>query len=109
MTIVYKVLGQASPAANTLTDVYVVPSGNSTVISTVTICNQNSSNVSFRLAVRPGNAAVETKHYVSYDTAIPLLDTVSLTLGITLAATDVISVRATSANVSFNIFGSEIY
>lgn len=109
MAITYKVLGQASPAADTLTDVYTVPAGNSAVISTVTVCNQTFSNVAFRLAVRPGNAAIESKHYVSYDTMLPLLDTVSLTLGITMAATDVISVRASSANVSFNVFGSEIY
>lgn len=109
MAITYKVLGQIAPSANTLTDVYTVPAGNSAVISTVTVCNQNLANISFRLALRPGNAAVESKHYLSYDTAIPSLDTVALTLGITMAATDVLSVRTTSANVSFNVFGSEIY
>jgi hypothetical protein len=109
MTITYKVLGQASPAQNTLVDLYTVPTGNSAVVSTITVCNQNTINVVFRIAVRPGNAAVESKHYISYDTALPALDSIALTLGITLAATDVVGVLATSANVSFNIYGSEIY
>ena len=109
MAITYKVLGQAAPAADTLTDVYTVPAGNSAVISTVTVCNQNTSNVAFRLAVRPGNAVIESKHYVSYDTMVPLTDTLALTLGITLGATDVVSVQINSANVSVNVFGSEIY
>jgi hypothetical protein len=78
-------------------------------VSTITVCNQNAANVAFRIAVRPGNATVESKHYISYDTALPLLDSIALTLGITLAATDVVSVRASLANVSFNIYGSEIY
>jgi hypothetical protein len=109
MTITYKVLGQASPAANTLVNVYTVPAGNSAVVSTITVCNQNSSNVAFRIAVRPGNAAIESKHYISYDTALPALDSIALTLGVTLAATDVVSVQSGTANVSFNIYGSEIY
>jgi hypothetical protein len=109
MTITYKVLGQASPAQDTLVDLYTVPTGNSAVVSTITACNQNAANVAFRIAVRPGNATVESKHYISYDTALPELDSIALTLGITLAATDVVSVRASLANVSFNIYGSEIY
>ncbi len=109
MAITYKVLGQAAPAAATLTDVYTVPSGNSAVISTVTVCNQNLFNTTFSIAVRPGNAAIESKHYISFNSVIPLVDTVSLTLGITLASTDVVSVSSLDGNVSFNLFGSEIY
>jgi hypothetical protein len=48
------------------------------------------------------------QHYLCYDTAIPANDAISLTIGITLATTDVVTVYASSATMSFNLFGSEI-
>ena len=109
MTTVYKVLGQINPTANTSTTVYTVPASNSAVISTVTICNQSNIATTFRLAVQPAGAAISNKHYINYDTPLPGSDTIALTLGLTLAATDVISANAGSPNVSINVFGSEIY
>jgi hypothetical protein len=109
MTTVYKVLGQINPTANTSTTVYTVPASNSAVISTVTICNQSNIATTFRLAVQPAGAAISNKHYINYDTPLPGSDTIALTLGLTLAATDVISANAGSSSVSINVFGSEIY
>jgi hypothetical protein len=110
MAINYKVLGQSSPTLGQLTDIYTVPSSNSAVVSTITVCNRDTTNIgAFRIAVRPAGEAISSKHYISYDTAIPAVDSISLTIGITLAATDVVSVYAANANVSFNVFGSEIY
>ena len=43
-----------------------------------------------------------------YDVAIAANDTTALTLGMTLAATDVITIYASTSNISFNAFGSEI-
>jgi hypothetical protein len=109
MTITYKVLGQINPTANTLTTLYTVPSANSSVISTIVVCNQSSVATTFRLAVQPGNATIVSKHYINYDTPLPANDTITATLGITLAATDVISANVGSATVSVSAFGSEIY
>jgi hypothetical protein len=109
MAYTYKVLGQASLAANTLTTVYSVPSANSAVVSTVTICNRGNTATTFRLAVQPANASISTQHYINFDTNLPANDTVALTLGITLAATDVISANVPNSNVSVSVFGSEIY
>ena len=53
MTQAYKVLGQISPTANTLSNVYTVPASNAAVISTITICNQTASNASYSIAVAP--------------------------------------------------------
>ena len=109
MTITYRVLGQSNPAATTATDLYTVPAGNSTVASTLTICNQASTVANFRVAVRPGNIALSANSYLAYDTAIRANDTISYTIGLTLAATDVITVHANTTTLSFNLFGSEIY
>lgn len=108
MAITYKVLGQVNPSATTPTTLYTVPSATSTVVSTITICNQASTNATFRVAIRPAGASLTAAHYLNYDSTVLANDTTALTLGVTLAATDVITVYASSATVSFSVFGSEI-
>jgi glucose-6-phosphate dehydrogenase assembly protein OpcA len=108
MTTTYKVLGQAAPGATTDTNLYTVPASTATVISTVVVANRGSTATSFRVAVRPAGASIANQHYLAFDVAIGANDSTTLTLGITMAATDVLTVQAASANVSFNAFGSEI-
>jgi glucose-6-phosphate dehydrogenase assembly protein OpcA len=108
MPTVYKTLGQSSPAATTNANLYTVPSSTSTVISTITVCNQASTAGTFRIAVRPAGASIAAVHYLAYDTPIAANDTIALTLGITLATTDIVTVYASSATMSFSAFGSEI-
>lgn len=109
MPAVYKVLGQLNPTANTNTTLYTVPSGNSVVVSTIAICNQIGTVANFRVAIRPAGETLSSKHYLNYDTQVPGFDQISLTMGITLASTDVVTVYANTANVSFSIFGTEMY
>lgn len=106
MATSYKVLGQVNPAAITLTTLYTAPSAYA-VCSTLAICNQGATT-NIRVAVRPAGATLDPKHYIAYDIALSSNDSIFLTLGITLAPTDVVSVYAGTANVSFNLFGSEI-
>jgi hypothetical protein len=46
--------------------------------------------------------------YLAYDVTVGALDTTTITLGVTLATTDVITVYASTANLAFQAFGSEI-
>jgi hypothetical protein len=108
MATTYKVLGQVNPTAATNTDVYTVPAATSTVISTINICNQNANSSSFNIAVRPAGATLNVKHYIAYNTNVAANDSVALTIGVTLATTDVITVSANTSSVSFNVFGSEL-
>jgi hypothetical protein len=108
MATVYKTLGQSNPSATTNTSLYTVPATTSTVISTVTVCNQASTAGTFRIAIRPAGAAIAAQHYIAYDTPIAANDTIALTLGITLATTDVVTVYASGSTMSFSAFGSEI-
>jgi len=108
MAITYKVLGQSAPNANTLTTLYTVPAATSAVVSTVAICNQNPTAATFRLAIRVNGAALEAKQYLNYDTPVSGNDTITLTIGMTLAAGDVISTYASTDTVSFSVFGSEV-
>jgi hypothetical protein len=104
----YSVLGQEAPAATTATDVYTVPAATQAVISTIIIANRDSSAGTFRLSVRPDGDAQADEHYIAYDVPIAANDSTTLTLGITLGATDVITAYCSSADMSVNVFGSEI-
>jgi len=108
MATTYKVLAQSNPSATTATTLYTVPSSTATVISTITVCNQASSAGTYRIAIRPAGATLAAQHYIAYDVAIAANDTTALTLGITLATTDIITIYASSATMSFNAYGSEI-
>lgn len=108
MATVYKVLAQSNPSATTATTLYTVPSSTSAVVSTITICNQAASAGTYRIAVRPAGATLAAQHYVAYDVSIAANDTTALTLGVTLATTDVVTVYASSATMSFSAFGSEL-
>jgi hypothetical protein len=105
-TTTYKTLGQLNPSATTLSTLYTVPSATSAVFSTLSVCNQGVTTT-FRVAVRPAGASIDPKHYLVYDAAVSANESVFLTIGVTLATTDVVSVYAGTANLSFNLFGSE--
>lgn len=108
MATTYKVLGQVNPSATTATTAYTVPSATEAVISTIAVCNTGAYPTTYRIAVRPDGETLATKHYVAYDATIAPQDTITLTIGITLNAADVVTVYAGHATVAFNIFGSEI-
>jgi hypothetical protein len=108
MPTAYKVLGQVAPSATTNTTLETVPSATQVVVSTIAVCNRAATAATYRIAVRPAGATLANEHYIAYDTAITANNSTMITIGITLAATDVITVYASNANLSFSAFGSEI-
>jgi len=107
MAVAYKLLAQSNPSATTLTDVYTVPGATTTVVSSVTLCNQAGTDTTMRVSIADAGAANTAKQYLYYDLPLLANDTFAFTLGVTLEATDVIRVYAGNANVSVNVFGSE--
>lgn len=105
----YFILGQENLTAETATTVYTVPSATETVISTVIVANLDSSATTFRLALRPDGATLADEHYIAYDVPLAANDSTTLTLGITLDASDVVTAYAgASSNVTVSVFGAEI-
>ena len=102
-----KILGQVAPSATTETTLYTVPGSTSTTISTLVVCNRGTA-ATFRVSVSVGGGATANKDYLYYDLAIPANDTFGATLGITLAATDVVRVYASTTDLSFAAFGVEV-
>lgn len=108
MATVYKVLGQSAPSATTETTLYTVPSATQTVVSTLTVTNRSLSDATFRVSVSVNGAATATKDYIAYDLTCAGNGFVSFTIGATMDAADVVRVYASTADLSFNLFGSEI-
>lgn len=108
MATTYKVLGQVNPSATTATTLYTCPASTQTIISTISVCNLSSSAETYRIAVRPNGATLANEHYIVYGATVPASDSTMLTVGLTVDASDVITVYASTSNLVFNAFGSEI-
>ena len=109
MATSYKTLGQLDLTTTSLTDLYTVPSSTETVVSTVMIANRSASATTLRLAIRVDGDAISNQHYIAYDVPVAANDSTTLTLGIALLATDVITVSAGDADaLSINAFGAEV-
>lgn len=108
MATAYKVLGQSAPSATTETNVYTVPASTETVVSTIVICNRATTQATYRIAIRPDGTTIANTHYIAYGATVPANDSIALTFGLTMNAGDIITVYASSADLTFSIFGSEI-
>lgn len=106
-TTTYKVLGQAIPSSASFTVLYSVGAATSSVCSTLAITNQSTSTF-YSVAVQPASASLSPKHYIAYSASIAQYDSSFLSIGLSLAATDVMSVWSGNSSCSFNLFGMEI-
>lgn len=109
MTDTFKVLAQAALAATTLTDVYTCPASTQTILYAV-ICNRGGTATTFRVSVAANGAADATSQYLYYDQALGANESfiVPHKGSITIDASDVFRVYATSANVTVSVFGLEL-
>ena len=98
-------LGQSAPAATTNTDIYTVPSATQTIVSTIAVCNRGATNATFSVAVRVAGAALANQHYLAYQATVVANQTTTMTLGVGMSTTDVITVWASAAQLSFSAFG----
>jgi hypothetical protein len=108
MANAYKILGQVADASALDVTLYTVPASTETVVSSIIICNRENAANTFRIAIKANGGAVADEDYIAYDAIITANDTITLTLGITIDASDVISVGASDANVTFSCYGTEI-
>jgi len=108
MAIRYRVLGQKSPAANTDWNIYTVNGTKDAIINCITVANRDANSATYRISVRPDSAILTTDHYIAYDVQVGSNSSVSLNLGLTLDTNDVITVSASTALVTFAVFGAEI-
>ena len=80
----YSVLGQVSPTANTLTNVYVTPASTNAIVSTITVHNHDDANVSYSLFVRPINETANDKHFMVRGGIVPERELITITGAVTM-------------------------
>ena len=103
-----KILGQVAPADTNNADLYTVPEGAQTTVSSLVACNLTGNPPTFRVAVRPLGATVASEHFIYYDKAMAANDSRFIIIGITLSDTDVVTVRSSAADeIAFTLFGVE--
>jgi hypothetical protein len=109
MAINYKILGQAHPAGTAETNVYTVPADTQTIVSTLSITNVTGSSASARVWVRIAGASTAHVNAILFDVPLAANSVAAFTLGITLDATDVVTVKSSvGGSLTFQLFGSEI-
>jgi len=109
MAMVYKILGQKSPAATTDFNLYTVSGSKQAIINCITIANRDSADAAtYQISVRPDGATKTTDHYIAYNVQIGANSSTALNLGITLDTNDVITVQSSTALVTFHAYGVEI-
>jgi hypothetical protein len=108
MAMVYKILGQKSPAATTDFNLYTVSGSKQAIINCITVANRDANSATYRISVRPDGATLTADHYIAYDVQVGSNSSVSLNLGLTLDTNDVITVQSSTALVTFNAYGVEI-
>lgn len=102
----YGVLGQAAPAAATLTDAYLVPSKAMAHEVRVISCNRGASVAAVRISVAPNGEADALEQYIAYDKPVEPNDTVS-SVELTLGESSVVRVRSDTGDISFTVNGIE--
>lgn len=109
MADAFEILGQSKPSGNTLTALYTVPAVTSAVVSTLSVCNQsNTSPAKYRVSAAAAGAADAVAQYLVYDAVLAPSESVFLTIGLSLATTDVLRVQSDSGSVSFGAYGVEV-
>lgn len=103
-----KILSQTVPGAGgAFTDAYTVPGATSTTVGTVTVHNTSSTTTDDgRLRTAIAGAANASSQQV-FNINVPPDGTVVLTMGVTLATTDVVRVAATNGTLNFHLYGIE--
>lgn len=105
----YKVLGQLSPTTIAENSFAAVGAGKAYVISTLTVSNITAANAYTTVSICVNGAATSNANTLLKDVLIPANSMQAFTLGIALAAGDVVRVTSGTANaLTFQLFGTEI-
>lgn len=111
MATAYKNGQIAAPAADVTTYATLYTSGSNTaVISSIVVCNTSASNVLFRIGLMgsAGTPAVASGQFLAYDSTVAANDTVTLTIGLSMSASQFLRVSAGSTAINFTAAVAEV-
>jgi hypothetical protein len=108
MPTTYKVLGQVEYDGTGEDTLYTVPGSTQSVCSTLAVCNKNAANQTFDVRLKINNAVDDDKQLLIFEAPVLSKDTLFITVGLTLNAGDVVTVKSSSTDVTFQLFGTEL-
>jgi hypothetical protein len=105
----YKTLGQVTPTAEVLTNVYVTDSSTEAVVGTITISGLfETTNSSFSLIVRPINEALSEKHFIFRGSPVIKDEVLVISGAITMGPNTILAANNYTGNAHFTVFGVEL-
>lgn len=105
MADVFGLLGQAKPAATTLTDVYTVPTGKVATVD-IYVANTSGTPATFRVALAKSGAADSLEQYISYNEDLGA-NVRKKIARVVLNAGDVVRFYGSGADAAINVIGIE--
>jgi hypothetical protein len=108
MAVSYKILGQSAPTSGSVVTLYTVPSSTNAIVSSIIICNRDTTTSTFNVSVLKNGNTASNKDFIYSDLSVEGNDTFVANIGITLDIGDKVIVASSSDNLSFSLFGSEI-
>jgi hypothetical protein len=96
-----------SAVAGGFVTAYTVPAGKEAVVSTLAITNFAGTAATYRVAVIKSGDTLSSENILFLDTPIAASTTQAITIGMTLAAGDVVRVAGSTAYINATLFGSE--
>lgn len=109
MATTYKILGQSNPSDTSVTDLYIVPSATSAVVSTISATNVDGGASDISIFIVASGDSAGAANALVYEAELGANTVQGFTLGVTLGAGDKIQVQlATASAATFQAFGSEL-
>lgn len=109
MAFGYKILGQAAPADTNSANLYTVPAGTETIVSTIAIANITATDATYDIHVREAGAAISDGNLLVKGATVSANTTTVVSIGVTLSATDIVSVTSgTGSAITYHAFGTEV-
>ena len=99
---------QGTSSVTSYSNLYTVPSGKSAVISTLSIVNASTADITYRIAIVNSDITPTATDWIVFDSVVSANDGTHLTLGITLTAGQILKVSSSSTSSVFWCFLSEI-
>jgi hypothetical protein len=99
---------QGTASTGTYATLYTTPAATEAVISSIVITNQASSSVTVRIGMDTTAGTPGASEWLVYDAVVAGNDTVALTLGITMPASQFIRVSSSANTCNFSAFLSEL-
>lgn len=99
---------QGTASTSTYATLYTTPAATEAVISSIVITNQASSSVTVRIGMDTTAGTPGASEWLVYDAVVAGNDTVALTLGVTMPASNFIRVSSSANTCNFSAFLSEI-